>query len=313
MTQPTRHPKSGVYRVRQAIPADLKETAMRLYGVRGEFTVNLDTRDPAEAKRRAPAALATVQGKLQAVRRAMVAPPAPPRVLTERDVQALAGTFYRQRIADDGDDPGGVENWEGVGLSLAGRIDDDPTSSVRVRPFEGHRAAAIDILLAHGFAAHSASVDRLAVAVFHADGAAADQLHSRAGGDWRADPNPGRYPEARPIPPVPTPPALPGASLDDLLRGWAADRGQSVDARPIDRAVYDRKRTLERMATFMGHRDACMITKADAVRWKEDMQARSLAVATVRNDLSEVSAIWTWAVAFRRFAQSIFVRAMAQA
>jgi integrase len=47
---------------------------------------------------------------------------------------------------------------------------------------------------------------------------------------------------------------------------------------------------------FQAHRDATKVTKADAVRWKEDMQARGLAIATVRNDLSEMSALWSHAL-----------------
>jgi hypothetical protein len=47
------------------------------------------------------------------------------------------------------------------------------------------------------------------------------------------------------------------------------DRGLQVNAKPIPRALYDRKRTLERLANFLGHRDAARVAKADVVRWKE--------------------------------------------
>jgi len=46
MVQPTKRPASCVYRVRQDIPAPLRDTAERLYGVRSEFVVNLRTREP---------------------------------------------------------------------------------------------------------------------------------------------------------------------------------------------------------------------------------------------------------------------------
>lgn len=82
-----------------------------------------------------------------------------------------------------------------------------------------------------------------------------------------------------------------------LVRGWAADRGINIDARPIQRAAYDRLRTIIRLGDFLGHRDASKVISADAVRWKEDIQARGLAVPTVRNDLSECSALWTWGAA----------------
>ncbi len=63
---------------------------------------------------------------------------------------------------------------------------------------------------------------------------------------------------------------------------------------PINRNLYDRMRTMERLATFFGHRDAGRVTKADAVRWKTEAQQRGLSAATVRNDVSEMSAVWRW-------------------
>jgi integrase len=298
MTQPTKHPISGVYRLRQAIPAALRDTAERLYGVRAEIMVNLGTREPAEAKRRAPAALAEVQGKLAAIRRAAEAATGSGRPVTERDVQALAGSFYRTRVAEDEDEPGDPERWEAISLSMSSRVEqvsDDPAVAHVVHPAAGHRDAAVELLVSGGYAADKAAVDRLAEAIFHADSRAVDQLHLRAGGDWRPDRNVGLFPPPRSATSAPSAPPPPGATFDDLLRGWAADKGLQVDAKPIDRGVYDRKRTLERLAAFLGHRDASKVTKADAVRWKEAMQAKGSAVATVRNDLSEMSAVWRWA------------------
>jgi integrase len=220
------------------------------------------------------------------------------RVVTERDAQALAGEYYRSRIAAHEDEPGQPEGWEAIGTALSARveqIDPDPEVPRIVRPFPGHVSAAVDLLLAGGYVADTAAVDRVSQAIFQADIASAAQLQNRANGDWRPDPNVDRFPTPRPLAPTPSAPPPPGATFDDLLRGWAADKSLQVDTKPIDRGVYDWKRTLERLATFLGHRDASKVTKADAVRWKEAMQSRGAAVATVRNDLSEVSAIWRWA------------------
>ena len=67
--------------------------------------------------------------------------------------------------------------------------------------------------------------------------------------------------------------------------------------KPVPRAFYDRVRTLERFADFIGHRDALKVAKADMVRSKAEMLGRGLHAATVRNDLSELSAIWKWGIA----------------
>ena len=38
MTAPTKHPKSGVYRIRTTVPLNLRGTTDRLFGVKREFT-----------------------------------------------------------------------------------------------------------------------------------------------------------------------------------------------------------------------------------------------------------------------------------
>jgi hypothetical protein len=49
MIRPIKHPRTGVYRVRLEIPAPLRDTAKALFGVRREFILNLETKDPAKA------------------------------------------------------------------------------------------------------------------------------------------------------------------------------------------------------------------------------------------------------------------------
>ena len=56
MASPTKHPKTGTYRVRIAIPAHLRETTARLYGRRAEFIESLGTKDAREARGLADAA-----------------------------------------------------------------------------------------------------------------------------------------------------------------------------------------------------------------------------------------------------------------
>jgi hypothetical protein len=108
MVQPTRHPKTGIYRVRLAIPAPLRDTAQQLYGVKSEFKVNLQTRDAAEAKRKAPAAVEQAQSMLMAVRQAASSAPGE---VTEPDIQAIAGEVYSEQSALFADDPGPIETW----------------------------------------------------------------------------------------------------------------------------------------------------------------------------------------------------------
>ena len=120
MTQPTKHQKSGTYRVRLHIPAELRDTAERLYGVRTQFLANLGTKDPKEAKRLAPDALAGLQTKLDNVKTAHAGQG---RRLSEREVRALAGEVYAAEVRRHEDDPGS-QDWHAVQTAIMGQADE---------------------------------------------------------------------------------------------------------------------------------------------------------------------------------------------
>ena len=165
-------------------------------------------------------------------------------------------------------------------------------------PSDGHvfgGAWAKGLLDEHGFATDPETVGRLKDALVRTGAAFSDVLGRRIDGDWSPDTNLPRFPA---LPSASSAPASTpsGLTFDALLSGWALDHGWTVGAKPTPRALYDRERTLERLAAFLGHRDADRVTKADAVRWKEDMQQRGKHAATVRNDISEMSAVWAWGI-----------------
>ena len=170
MTRPTPHPKSHVYRVRVAIPASLRETAQRLYGRRSEFIESLGTKDPKEAKRMAPAAIARLQAKLEVAKRAAAG--AAPLHLTERDIQALAGERYLAILAEHDDDPG---NPESLDLAIGGQADqleqvnEDHDVERVLRLTAAQLSAARTALLAAGLPASAESVTRLAEARWWAE------------------------------------------------------------------------------------------------------------------------------------------------
>ena len=288
MAAPTKHPRTGTYRVRLAIPAYLQDTAHRLYGRRAELIEGLGTKEAITARLLAPAAVGRLQAKLEVVRRdyggEVVA-------ISERDIQAMAGEFYTQCVEDFGEDPGPAEGWEEARGQLADQRDPDPESAREITLTRNDTDPARKLLSERGLPTDTLTVERLGHAIFAARWDVACLLERRASGDWTPDRAAGRYPS--PVT-VTAPVAVQGFTIDALLRGWALDRGKDVDAKPIDRAVYDRKRTLERLSVFIGHRDAARVSKADAVRWKEDMMGRGLHASTARNDISECSAVWAW-------------------
>ena len=70
MARPTRHSRTGIYRVRVAIPMKLRDTMARLFGARYELTENLGTRDSKEAISAGPAPLVRLKAKLKAAQAA---------------------------------------------------------------------------------------------------------------------------------------------------------------------------------------------------------------------------------------------------
>ncbi len=301
MIRPTKHPRSGTYRLRLAIPVSLRDTTQRLYGRRAELIENLRTKDPRAARQLAPAAEARLRAKLTAAETAQRGERAS---LTDRQVAALAGVWYQREIAEHGESPGSdPEGWEMVADSLLDRVEevagyggppDEYERALRLCSIDLEEASAL--LAEHGFPPDADAVERVGRAVFNAKLLAPKLLESRAGGDWRPDPNASRFPPAADVAPAASPLGAPreGFTLDALIAGWAADQGWQMDVKPMPRPLYDRVRTMERLAAFLGHRDADAVSKADAVRWKEDMQRRGLHASTVRNDLSEMSAVWRW-------------------
>lgn len=287
MVRPTKHPKSGTYRVRLMIPSHLADTAQRLGGGRTELVESLGTKDPKEARRLCDPAVRRLEARLDAIKRADESNLPTP---TDRDVAAMTGEAYRWRIGAQGDNAGTVAEWRLHRDLISDQIDPpDHTGHRDVTPSHRDRSEALEMLNSGGWSADLHNVKRVAIGVTEARARFADAMLKRASGDWTADRTADRFPPLTPAVPVAPPVAL---TTDRLLDGWAKDRGWKLDMKPVPRALYDRVRTLDRLAQFLGHRDATIVTKADAVRWKEDMQDRGKMIPTIRNDLSEMSAMW---------------------
>lgn len=89
MLRPTKHPKTGVYRIRSRVPKGLQ-------GIIGsaERVISLVTKSPEEAKRRAPAAERKIAEAFAAARATLE----PARRLTHREIMALCGELHRETV-----------------------------------------------------------------------------------------------------------------------------------------------------------------------------------------------------------------------
>lgn len=310
MVRPTKHRRTGIYLVRLAVPPPLRETAKGLFGAGWELTENLRTKDPGTARDAAPAAVERLKAKMDAVR---AAHSGTPLRVPEQAIQALAGQFYREQMDRWGADPGPVSRWEGEQFGIVdgaerGPLDDRlpmDEGNHQLLPVAGEedREAACRLLQGAGYAPTAEAVERLAPSIVLARFQFAQAMERRSLGDWREDQTQKEFPPlpllvaaAAPVLASAHIPPKAGPTLDELLRGWARDEGHALDAKPIGRPLYDRQQTMKRLVEFLGHQDALGITKADAVRWKEIMQENKRAPATIRNDLSEMSAIWKNAI-----------------
>ena len=107
MSRPWKHPKSGVYWLRKGVPEDLR----KLVGKREEKR-SLQTRDPAEAKRRHSEALAEIEGRWANLR-------AGPKALTEREAHQLAVAVHNRWLQQYLENPSEQTAWN---VDLADRL-----------------------------------------------------------------------------------------------------------------------------------------------------------------------------------------------
>jgi len=309
MTRPTLHPKSGMYRLRKPIPAQYREAAKRLYGVGTELTVSLGTKDPKEALRLAPRYLEELERKLAAIR---AEAESPPQRLSHMQVHAIAGDYYKARIAAEEAEPGKRENWQLVREDLLDACPrDDATGAwLDYEPTGRDITEAESLLAEREIIADGASVRATAQALWLAKVQLAETMLRRATGDYGPDEYAMRYPDASAMPrKASDKPAWgkPSVTFEDAVRGWSLNAGYNPDATPIPRAYHERSRTAERLATFLGHDDVSQVTRDDAVRWKEDMLTNGKKRAsTIGNDISEMSAVWRWAIAHGKATENPF-------
>src|SRR5262249_9166316 len=93
MTRPFKHPKTGTYWVRKVVPEGLRTIVGRR-----ELKATLGTKDPRDAKVKAAAVIDRFEAIITAARSGG-------NKLTERDIAALCGEWYRDQCAVWGDDP----------------------------------------------------------------------------------------------------------------------------------------------------------------------------------------------------------------
>ncbi|MFD1704728.1 DUF6538 domain-containing protein [Methylopila henanensis] len=289
--RPTKHPTTGIYRVRGRYPAEIAA----IYG-KTEFKVSLGTRDPEVAKAKAPAVLAELEKKWRQDSLAFAlscaeAAGLEPIDLTRRQVEALAGEIYLGFAKEHEDDPGEAVRWQ-EGLTRDARALATLGPGMNAWQFQQRRWSQriSRHLEERGLTISLASRQALGSAVFSHMKAAQARLQRRADGDFSPDVYEKRFPTWE----------APAAkrTLDAIFEPYADEAKLAASSRARFKSVI-RKLLVE----HIGRDDFGAITTASLLSWKDKLLAEGLSARTVRDvHLAAVKAACSWAVVQKRLA-----------
>lgn len=189
--------RNGVYWIRKVVPEPL-----RVFVGKRELTRSLGTHDPKEARRLAPAVLAGFEAQLEDARKGS-------RRLSDREIAALAGAWYRAEAAKYAEDPGDPADLAealdvllddayqptGDDIVVNGTIVGQKFVGYEEVPFEHADGNAKAILAERGIFADDDSIIRLTWALTREElNLYRLRLKQARDGDWSEDPNLARFP-----------------------------------------------------------------------------------------------------------------------
>ncbi|RRN76003.1 DUF6538 domain-containing protein [Agrobacterium deltaense] len=256
MPRPFKHPKTGVYYFRVRVPVDL----VTQFG-KSEVKISLRTKDPTLAKQRFSEKQREFEARCKAFR-------AKPEVLPHRQIVALAGKLYLEFMAPLEDEPGEPEHWRRV-------LDIGDAVYANEDKMERWYGPTIDELLQReGLAIDATSRSRLLHEGHTALKQAAEQQLRRSQGDYRPDPNAGRFPE------LASAHSTKGqVTLSDLFKLWERDHAANGNA---PRTVSDYRQKLDEFIKFLGHEDAKAVSPKDVAAFADHLRhERGLTAKTV--------------------------------
>jgi integrase len=307
-----KHPKSGIFYFRRAVPEEQRPAV----GKR-EIKFTLKTTDLKEAKLRYPDAAARANEILQRATGGQ-------RLLTHKEVLALAGEWYRRELKRREDEPGRAEDLQAGAWALEDLYERSLTEAYRRyeyqrsqgiqseeprRKFKGKKFLPVvrqdvdELLRAEGLSLDVDSYERLAERVFYNEIRLLYALMHRAEGDYSPDEwlekvpiwqSPAEQVRLGPVGGGPDGGPRRGTSWTSLLDAWAAESGRR------ERTIYEWRRVIDRLVKHLGHDDAERVSKADLVRWKDALVASGKGAKTVKNHVDVVRALYNSALANER-------------
>ena len=280
MSRPWKHPDSGVYWFRKAVPAELRSLA----GKREEKR-SLQTKDAAEARRRHATVATEIETKWANLRNG-------PRSLSEREAHDFAQTIYDRWIELHRDNPSTQTKWDvQIGETLLApmkTISDLSLSEVDPDLFRKQEMRALSsegqrfCVELYGIVIDRPSEILLEKAVARALQRASQVIAKHAEGNFDFPAR--RFGSERQS-------ELAPVAFKDLIAGWAKEK------KPQPRTVYEWTKAFELFEKFVGHDDAARVSTGEIIRWKDAMVASGLHTRTIQNTrLSPVRAVFQWAL-----------------
>ncbi|MCL9998069.1 MAG: hypothetical protein NBV68_01690 [Erythrobacter sp.] len=257
--------KTGLWTARKEIPADVRAA----YGKREEKKSWPAELTAGQAKAELAAWLIPVEERIAALR-AMAGQT--PVTLSKRQARAIAGEWYRAKVAQHEDDPGDPAGWWFAALEVEPE-DPEEREAGRVRP-TGWLIEERDALLrAKGLALTPSSGDALLQEMGDLWVSLCALMERRAEGDYGPDPL------ADTLPALEVASVKPKAavSLKQLFEDYAASGASSP------RTVAKWRPHVNSFVAHIGHDDATRVTAADVNGWVKALIAKPLAVKTVQD------------------------------
>ena len=316
MTIP-RRTKSQTWVARKAIPKDVQDDYARLHSHRWEAKITLPaTLLPREAKARAAAWAAGIEQRIEAIRASQRGEG---QSLSQKQLRALAGEWYRASTSQHEENPGEPEQWEERFWLLIDRLEDfAPDHLIRenpkrldwilrdqevrdgIRPAIAKEAKVDQFLADKGLVLTQESYDLFVNYVLEEYVAAVLQMERRAKGDYSRDERLDQFP------------AFTGSPLkhhkQDGLTPWTLFAAWE-DAKKPGRASVNRWRSvfLDLEKHFAG-RDANSITTEEAHAWAEGLVTAKRKAPTVNGVwCNAAKTVFGWGHKTRKLASNPFI------
>lgn len=271
MARPTRRRGTSNLTFRKRVPADVlrktqgQRATFRLPNENGgedvvsprvgvEVTFSLRVADARLAKERHAAASMQFEQWCAAVRNG-------PRPLSQKQITALVGEWYRDWVSRLEDEPGGAEVWRHwrrilESIATTGRIVE------QVGPLVD------ELLMERSLIVDPDTRERLCFALHATMLQAGDTLRRYSEGDYRPDPLAARFPAFEGANAVNG--AIPSLTFDTLFERWQRER------KPAATTLTTWRGRIRQFKKHLGHNDPRRVQKVDVVAWKDALLARGL-------------------------------------